>query len=256
MKTPEIQKVPASHGWLWIKHGYRLIMRSPVQAFSLAMVFALGVFLAMLIPVVGVFLAMLIMPVLMAGYMRVCRSLEYNEKVEPRAIFAGFQSRARQLVSLGGMLLLGMIIISIVTAALGGPALNAILAAYQTHQDPGALLEALLAPGSGVQLSLMAGLALLFVLMLAMQFAPMLVFFDQKTPLDALKTSFQALIRNIVPFSVYTLIIQLIAFALSVIPMGLGWIILLPIGLTSMYVGYRDIFTESKTTETVKENKL
>jgi len=33
--------------------------------------------------------------------------------------------------------------------------------------------------------------------------------------------------------------------------MGLGWIILLPMGLTSIYVSYRDIFTESETTETV-----
>jgi uncharacterized membrane protein len=255
MKKIEIQKVPASHGWLWIKHGYRLIMRSPLQAFSLAMVFSLGLFLAMLIPVGGMLLAIFIMPVLMAGYMRVCRSLEYSEKVEPRQIFAGFENRTAQLISVGGMLLLGMLVVSMVTAALGGTALNTILAAYQMHQDANALLEALLAPGSGVQLSLMVGLALLFVLLLAMQFAPMLVFFDQKTPWQALKASMQGSIRNIVPFSVYSLIMQLIAFVLSVIPLGLGWIILLPIALTSMYVGYRDIFSEAKTTEPVKEGE-
>jgi len=248
----EIQRVPASHGWLWLKHGYRLIMRSPLQAFSLAMVFALGIFMAMLIPLAGVFLAMLIMPLLMAGYMRVCRSLEYHERVEFQHIFAGFKNRGVQLVSLGGMLLLGITIISLVTSALGGPALNAILTAYQAHHDTNALVEALFAPGSGVQSSLMVGFALLLVLMLAMQFAPMLVFFDQQTPLQALKASIQASIRNIIPFSVYTLIMQLIAFALSAIPMGLGWIIMLPLGLTSMYVSYRDIFSEAKTAETTK----
>lgn len=248
INKPEIQKVPASHGWLWIRHGYRLIARSPLQAFSLAMVVALGLFLVMLIPLGGALLSILIMPVLLAGYMRVCRSLEYNEKVVPRSIFAGFENRTAQLVSLGGMLLLGILVVSMVTAALGGAALTAILSAYQTHQDSSALLEALFAPGSGVQLSLLAGLALLFVLMLAMQFAPMLVFFDRMTPWQALKTSLQASLRNIVPFTVYSMILQLFAFALSVIPLGLGWIILLPIGLTSMYVGYRDIFAEAKTT--------
>lgn len=253
MHKPEIQKVPASHGWLWIKHGYRLIVRSPLQAFSLAMVVALGLFLVMLIPMGGALLSILIMPVLLAGYMRVCRSLEYNEKVVPRSVFAGFQHRTAQLVSLGGMLLLGILAVSMVTATLGGPALNAILAAYQAHPDSAALVEALFAPGSGVQLSLMAGLALLFVLMLAMQFAPMLVFFDQMAPWQALKASLLASARNIVPFTVYSLIMQLFAFALSSIPLGLGWIILLPIGLTSMYVGYRDIFSEAKTTETVNE---
>jgi uncharacterized membrane protein len=255
MTILEIQRVPASHGLLWIKHGYRLIMRSPVQALSLAMVFALGLFLAMLIPMGGALLAILIMPVLMAGYMRICRSLEFNEKVEPRHLFAGFESKAALLVSLGGMLVMGMLIISMVTAALGGTALNAILEAYQKHQDVTQLMEALFAPESGVQLSLLAGLALLFVLMLAMQFAPMLVFFDQLTPRAALKASLMASLRNILPFSVYSLIMQVIAFVLSVIPMGLGWIILLPIGLTSMYVAYRDIFSVSKTAEPEKSGE-
>jgi uncharacterized membrane protein len=248
----DIQKIPASHGWLWIQHGYRLILRSPLQALSLATVVAMGLFLAMLVPLGGALLAIMIMPVLMAGYMRICRSLEYNEKVVPGNIFAGFKTRTAQLASLGGMLLLGILLVSMVTAALGGSALNAILETYSKSQDINALAEALLAPGSGVQLSLMVGLGLLFVLMLAMQFAPMLVFFDNKTPFEALKLSMRASIRNIVPFSVYSLIMQVIAFALSVVPMGLGWIILLPLGLTSMYVGYRDIFSETKTTESVK----
>lgn len=255
MNKIEIQKAPASHGWLWLKHGYRLIMRSPLHAFSLAMVFALGIFLAMLIPVAGVFLAILIMPLMMAGYMRVCRSLEYNEEVEPRQIFAGFESMTRQLVSVGGMLLLGMIVISMVTAALGGQALNAILESYQTQQDPAALVEALTAPGSEVKLALIAGLVLLFVLMLAMQFAPMLVFFQQMSPRDALLTSLLASIRNIVPFSVYSLLMQLIAFALSFVPLGMGWIVLLPLGLTSMYVAYRDIFSETKLADPVTEGE-
>jgi uncharacterized membrane protein len=248
----DIQKIPASHGWLWIQHGYRLILRSPLQALSLATVVAMGLFLAMLVPLGGALLAIMIMPVLMAGYMRICRSLEYNEKVVPGNIFAGFKTRTAQLASLGGMLLLGILLVSMVTAALGGSALNAILETYSKSQDINALAEALLAPGSGVQLSLMVGLGLLFVLMLAMQFAPMLVFFDNKTPFEALKLSMRASIRNIVPFSVYSLIMQVIAFALSVVPMGLGWIILLPLGLTSMYVGYRDLFSETKTTESVK----
>src|SRR5512139_1878627 len=143
MNKLEIQRVPASHGWLWVKHGYRLIMRSPLQAVSLAMFFMLGIFLAMNIPHAGVLLAILLMPVLMAGYMRVCRSLEYNQKVAPRQIIAGFESRTAQLVTLGGMLLLGMIVVSMFTAALGGSALSSILETFQTQQDPTALIDAL-----------------------------------------------------------------------------------------------------------------
>lgn len=242
----EVQKVPASHGWLWIKHGYTLIKRSPLQAFSLAMLFALGLFVAMLVPHVGALLMLLVMPVLMAGYMRVCRALEYNEAVQPRYIIAGFENRTASLVSLGGMLLLGMMIISIVITAFGGTELSSIISNYQTQQDTTALIDSLFGPDSGLRLILLTGFALFFLLMLAMQFAPMLVFFNSMAPRQALKVSLMASIRNILPFAVYSLIMQLIAFALSVIPMGLGWIILLPLGLTSMYVAYRDIFSETE----------
>ena len=242
----EIQKTPPSHGLLWIKHGYRLIMRSPLHAISLSMVFMLAVSLAIRIPVGGVFLAMLLMPVMMAGYMRVCRALEFSEKVVPRYIFAGFEVRTAQLVSVGGMLLVGMLVVSMVTVMLGGDTLSELASTYEKQQDANALLDAMLAPGSGMLPSLLVGLLLLFVLMLALQFAPMLVFFDQKTPLEALKLSMQGSLRNIIPLSVYSMLMQLLAFAVSVIPFNLGIFIFLPLALTSMYVSYRDIFSEVK----------
>jgi uncharacterized membrane protein len=249
MNKLQVQKVSASHGWLWIQHGYRLIMRSPLQAISLSMMFALGMFMAMLIPLVGVLFAVLLMPVLMAGYMRACRALEYSENINPRYIFAGFESRTSQLVAVGGLLLLGMIAVSMATVSMGGQELNAILAGFQTNQDATVLIDALFAPESGLRMTMLIGFALFFMLMLAVQFAPMLVYFDQVTPKDALKISLIASVRNILPFSVYSLIMQLIAFVVSAIPFGLGWIILVPLGLTSMYVAYRDIFSLVKEAE-------
>ena len=254
MNKIEVQKVPVSHGWLWSQRGYRLIMRGPLQAISLAMVFVLGIFLAMIIPAIGIFLAILIMPVLMAGYMRVCRALEYSEKVVQRFMIAGFENRTTQLASLGGMLLIGMILISMATAAMGGAALTTILESFRANPDTTVLINALLAPESGLRLMLLMSFTLFFVLMMAMQFAPMLVFFNQMSPRDALLVSLKASVRNIVPFSVYSLIIQLIAFVASAIPFDLGLFILLPIMLTSMYVAYRDIFSEVKieTTDAVE----
>jgi uncharacterized membrane protein len=249
----EIQKVPASHGLLWIKHGYRLIMRSPLHAVSLTMVFALGLMLAMLIPVGGLMLAILLMPVLMAGYMRVCRALEYSESVTPRYIFAGFEKRTAQLVSVGGMLLVGMLAVSMVTVMMGGDALNSLLTDIQKQQDSRALMEAMMAPDSGVLPSLLTGLILMFVLMLALQYAPMLVFFDQVPPMEAASLSIRGSLRNIIPLLVYIMLMQLLAFVLGAIPLNLGLFILLPIGLTSMYVSYRDIFSETKTAEAVKD---
>lgn len=252
----EIQKVNLSHGWLWINHGYRLIMRAPLHALTLAMLAALGMYLTLLIPVVGVLLAILLLPILLAGYMRVCRALEFHQKVAPTYLFEGFEKRTPQLITLGGLLMLGMIFISIVITVVGGPALTSILESYQATQDPNTLMASMLATGSSVALSLLLGLALLFVLMLALQFAPMLVFFDGMAPLAALKTSLAGSLRNIIPFTVYSLILQLFATVASIIPFDLGWILLLPLGLTSMYVSYRDIFASQEKADTAIEGEV
>lgn len=241
----EIQKVPPSHGLLWIRHGYRLILRNPLQAISLSMIFALAMLLAMSVPVGGALLVLIFLPVLMAGYMRICRALEYSENVSPRFIFAGFEKHTSSLVALGGMFLAGMLAVSVVTVLLGGDALYALLTDFQKHQDPKVLMEAIMAPGSTTLNSMLAGMMIIFALMLALQYAPMLVFFDQITPMEAVKLSMLGVLRNIIPQLVYALLMQLLAFVVSVIPFNLGLFILLPIGLTSMYVSYRDIFSET-----------
>ena len=241
-----IEKLPASHGWMWITHGYRLIARSPLHAVSLAMVFATGVMAAMLMPFGGIFLAVLLMPVLLAGYARVCRALEYSEKIEPKYIFAGFTRRTASLFTLGSMMLMGMFTISIFSALLGGQELSTLLENFQNDRDVAALLNAMLAPESGLRLTILVSFALFFVLMLAMQFAPMLVFFDGVAPFAALLISLRASLRNFLPFTVYSLIMQAITFVLSLVPFDLGIIALLPLMLSSVYVAYRDIFNEVK----------
>lgn len=237
-----IERVPASHGWLWITHGYRLIMRSPLHVLALAMLLPLGMYLAILIPVVGAPLAVIIMPVLLAGYMRVCRALEFHQKVEVIHLFQGFEQRTPQLLALGALLLSGTLLISIIITMVGGRALAELPDSMHATDDPFALISAMLSAGPSVTLSLLIGLALLLPLMLAFQFAPMLVFFDKHAPLAAMQASLTAILRNIAPFVVYSLILQGIAILAALIPYDLGLVLMLPLGLTSMYVGYRDIF--------------
>jgi uncharacterized membrane protein len=249
----QAQRVETGHGWLWITHGYRLIMRNPPMSFALALLGALGMYLALQIPVAGVLLALLLMPVLLAGYMRVCRALEFHQKVEPTYLFEGFEKRTPQLLALGGLAMAGMIIISIIITIMGGSALAELLDSYRAAEDPAMLVEAMMSAGSMVALSLLTGLSLLFMLMLALQFAPMLVFFEQMSPFAALKASLTGSLRNIIPFTFYSLILQLFAILASYIPFDLGWVLLLPLGLTSMYVSYRDIFPTPEKSDSVIE---
>jgi len=108
-----------------------------------------------------------------------------------------------------------------------------------------------------VAFSLLVGFALMCVLMLAFQYAPMLVFFNDVPPFAAMRASLSGSLRNIIPYTVYSLIMQVIALGLSLLPFNLGLIVLLPLGLTSLYVSYRNIFPfahELAATEPVTHN--
>ncbi len=238
----EIRKMHPARGWTWIKQGSQLILRKPLQAISLALTAALILFFALRLPAIGPLVAVLFMPLLMTGYMRVCRALEEDEEVVLIQLFAGFQQHTARLISLGGLFLLGLLLASMLMMLVGGEPLSKLLEAYQSNSNPQLLMDAMLASGSGVSLSLMLGFALVCLLMMAVQYAPMLVYFNEITPLAALRASLSGSLRNLIPYTVYSLLIQFIGIALSIVPFGIGLIVLLPLGLTSLYVSYRNIF--------------
>jgi uncharacterized membrane protein len=103
-------------------------------------------------------------------------------------------------------------------------------------------MEALATAGGRVTFAILFGFTLVLLLVIAWQYAPILVFFSGVTPVAALRASFTGTLRNILPYTVYSLIMQFIALILGILPFGLGMIVLLPLGLTSLYVSYRNIF--------------
>ncbi len=238
----EIRKLNAARGWLWIKHGYQLIMHNPLMSITFALLCGLVMFGALNVPQVGPLIVVLLIPVLIAGYMRICRALEEEEEIELARLFEGFQKHLIPLVALGGYTLLGMMIIAIAMIIIGGDALTTLLESVKSTDDPQILADAMLTSGSGVAFSLMVGFSLAFMLMLALQYAPMLVLFSSMRPFAALRASLSGSLRNFIPYTVYSLIMQVVALALGMLPFGIGLIVLLPLGLTSLYVSYRNIF--------------
>ena len=125
---------------------------------------------------------------------------------------------------------------------IGGKELTTLLDNFKTANDPQVMVDAMWAAGSGVAFTMLVGFALVCALMLALQYAPMLVFFNDVKPLAAMRASLVGTLRNIIPYTVYNVILQIIAVLLSLLPYNIGLIMLLPLGLTSLYVSYRNIF--------------
>jgi uncharacterized membrane protein len=92
---------------------------------------------------------------------------------------------------------------------------------------------------------LLGGLiALLLIVPLGMSiwFAPALAALHELTAFEAMKLSFRGCLRNVLPFLSYGLAAIVLAIVAS-IPLGLGWLLLIPVACCSVYAGYRDIFT-------------
>jgi uncharacterized membrane protein len=235
------QRLAAGQGWQWIKQGYALFIKAPLLWAVLLLICFIAVAGLSAVPVVGEPLASLLLPAVLVGLMAGCRALEQGEELELAHLSSGFRQHTTQLVTLGGIALVGQFLIFGVMIMVGGATLVSILMSGQTPQDPEIIRQAI----SGASIAVLLGFTLFSVLVMSMQFAPMLVFFDNVAPVAAMKLSFRAFLYNVGPISVYGLALLFLAILAS-IPMMLGWLILMPIMFTSIYAAYCDIFPVAK----------
>lgn len=241
----EIQRVGSAHGWRWVTRGFAIFRRSPLVWIIFAMILYLVAQLALQLPILG-FLMMLLYPVFLAGFMIGCRELELGRPLEIGHLFAGFRHNAGQLVTIGGANLVGQLLIGFAMYVMGGPELRSILAGQIDSLDPAAGAQA----ANRVMVALIAGTVLSIPLLMAVWFAPLLAVLDNRPALAAMKLSFLACWRNLLPFVTYgALLVGLIALAM--VPFGIehpqrnpgAWIVL-PFALPSVYASYRDIFRD------------
>ena len=235
------QRLQAIQGWQWIKQGYALFMKAPLLWVVILLICFFAVAGLSAVPVVGEPLASLLLPVVLVGLMTGCRALEHGEELELAHLFSGFRQHTAQLVTLGGIALVGQFLIFGVMMMVGGATLVSILMSGQPVEDPEIIRQAV----SGAGIAILLGITLFSVLLMTMQFAPMLVYFHNATPLEAMKLSLRAFIGNIGAMSVYGVTFMFLAILAS-IPMMLGWLVLMPIVFTSLYACYRNIFPAMK----------
>ncbi|MGC2164826.1 MAG: BPSS1780 family membrane protein [Gallionella sp.] len=233
----EVNRCNAVHGWIWVKQGYALFMKSPLLWIVLLLICLVAAVACSSVPVVGEPLVSLMMPVVLVGLMAGCRALQQDEELELAHLLSGFHLHTTRLVSLGGIALVSQFLIFGLMMLVGGATLVGILMNGQPDADPAVVLQAV----AGAGFAVLIGIALFSILLMAMQFAPLLVFFDGVEPLQAMKLSLRAFMNNVGAMFVYGMTFVFLAILAS-IPMMLGWLILLPLVFTTLYASYVDIF--------------
>jgi len=225
--------VGAGQGWTWIAEGFGLFKKAP--GIWIALVVILFVILVVLafIPLLGAVATFLIMPVFVGGLLLGCRALEGGGELEVAHLFAGFKAHTGNLIVLGALAIAGWIVVMLPVVVIVGA--GAFLAALRGDAAGVAAL------GGSFMLAWLVALALSIPIYMALWFAPALVVLREMAPVEAIKESFLGCLKNILPFLVYSIVLMVLGIV-AAIPLGLGWLVLGPTLIASVYVSYRDIY--------------
>ena len=235
----EARQTSAKQGWQWIVNGLYLFFKAPLAWVLLCFVLLLIAATLALIPMVGQFFFTLLSPLFLAGLMIGCRALERGEKLEIAYLFAGFRKNPVPLITVGGIYLVGQVLILGVAIMLGGGTLMELLINGKRVDE-----NELRGVMSGGLTAVMVALGLSIPLMMAAWFAPLLVAFKDMPAVAAMKLSFLACIKNIIPLQLYTITMVVLA-VIAAMPYGLGFFLLVPVLFASLYASYEDIFVET-----------
>lgn len=249
-ETLQVRSVKAGRGWAWIRHGARFFLSSPAVWIVMLLTLFIAMKLVNLVPLLAL-LAILLMPVFLAGMMEGCRALEEGRALRMSHLAAGFQRHAARLVTIGGISMLGNLLIVMIIVAIGGESIATLAKTLSKNPavSPQMTSEMQAAAMSATNAVLVGSLASIPLLM-ALWFAPLLVYFHDARPLQALQWSFVACLTNVMPFLVYGLVI--LAGLMVLVPAGmrlgifdLGLWLMAPVLVPSIYASYRDIFSTS-----------
>jgi uncharacterized membrane protein len=224
------RSLPAGRGWAWFVEGWNLFKQYPGIWIANLVLFMIISVVIQVIPLVGWFASTMISPVLVAGLMLGAHAIHMGEPLEIRHLFAGFKERTGPLAVIGLLYLLALVLIVVVVGAVVGVSFLGFGKAPQ------------MAMGT-IALALMLGVLLVFPLMMAYYYAPALVAVSHRGAGEAMKLSFMACLKNIMPGLVY-FVVFIVAAIIATIPLGLGWLVLGPVVVASIYAAYRDIFYE------------
>ena len=233
----EPRTVAADRGVAWWTEAWALFTKAAGMWIVLGIVLFLVLMVLSVVPLLGALAATLLLPVFVASWMLAARKVQGGGTLELGDLFVAFRGdKLVPLVVLGALLMAAALVLGLVTGVLGIGAVFGMMAGGAAHSAGGVFA----AVGAGM-LALLVGLLVSVLMAMAIWFAPSLVLFRGVPPVDALRISFTASLKNMVPMLVYGLI-YIVASIVASIPFGLGWIVLVPVTLLTVHTSYEDVF--------------
>jgi uncharacterized membrane protein len=235
---PNGRRVPAGNGVQWVTQAFRVFFQAPGKWISVFLILFGLYFASGLIPMAG--LAMTVLgPVLGGGIYYAVHRQRTTGTFEVGNIFSGFGPRFGQLAIVGAVMLLN---IPLMVATFGIVLSSEIASLFGMGAEE---LDLAFVEGLGVKilLAVLVYLLLAVPLIAVTYLAPALIVLHGIPAGAAMKMSFIGLVKNLLPELLFG-IAMLFLVMIALIPLGLGLLILVPVGMIASYVMYRDIFVE------------
>jgi uncharacterized membrane protein len=242
----EPRTVRAGHGWTWIRQGFALFRKSPANWLAIILLLFAATKLLAFVSLLGI-VFILFMPVFIVGLMEGCRALEKGEPLQLAHLACGFRRNAAQLVTLGGVSLVGNLAVMMLVMSLGGDAMSTIAKVVSEGGPAPAPSPEVQAASATVGRALLVGMLVSLPVLMALWYAPLLVYFHDLGPLAAMKSSLIACARNAPALLVYGMAVLggmfvAMPFAMALRQYDLALWLLAPVLLPSLYVSYKDIY--------------
>jgi hypothetical protein len=224
---PHINLATTDQAVEWLRGGWNLFLRAPGIWIAIVAIYFLISLIANFIPFVGGIALALFGNVFSFGILSGAQALEAGHPLAVGHLFAGFKSpHMGTLVLLGVLTLIGTLCVMMPAGLAFG--LNA-------------------ATSSGIGVVAWVPLTLVMAVLLvavsaALLFATPLVGFNGLAPVEAMKLSFTATIKNWLSLLVWAVLAILLVLA-GAIPFGLGLLVVMPTLSAGYYLMYRTIFT-------------
>jgi uncharacterized membrane protein len=242
--------VHADRGFAWWGEAWRLFTPAAGVWILIVILLVIVNMVLAVVPLIGHVVGQLLFPIFAGGLMLGCRAVDRGQPLTVGHLFAGFGERTGPLFIVGLIYTAVAVAIALVVFGLLLMFFGAAIVSSLWHlqdlnelQDPWAVFSILGSLGLAIVVGLLVFLLLYLPLVMAVWFAPALVVLRGVAPLEAMRLSFNGCLRNIVPFLLYGLLGIGLAIV-ATIPLMLGWLVLGPVTIASLYTGYCDIYED------------
>ncbi|CDH33155.1 BPSS1780 family membrane protein [Xenorhabdus bovienii] len=229
----------------WVRNSWEIVKQNLGNWILLLFLYLICFTIILLVPFINL-IALFIAPVFMGGFMAICEEYRKKGSFNIGLFFHGFKK------NFGSLLAVGIFTILILTVGVLAAIVIGSIGIYQFY---------LIGQGSEIDIAMvlliffifiLTYIAIMFFSILGLAytwFAPALIVINGLKFSDAISMSFNAVKKNLLGGFIFFLLMNMI-ITLSIIPLGLGLFITIPIYLAAYYTSYRSIFyVESKESE-------